>query len=489
MQEIFSALEIDHHKLREALTGHSIYLVGGSVRDLVLGRPIHDYDFAVQTGAIKLAFQVGDALRLPAFVLDEARDIGRVMLADGVTTLDFARFRRADGTFGETLEEDLWGRDFTMNAIALDVAQTNSAESPSYIDPTQGLCDIEHSVVRMTHARAIEQDPARALRALRMALGFGFEMAAETQAAVRGMAGGLGRISAERVRDEFLKLLSLDGSIATLQKYGLLHDIVPEVNALTDVAQSSPHTKDVFWHTVSVLHWLSQLEHGQSAVNGIQLPTKKIASHLQQTYDGGYSGVTLLQLGALLHDIGKAKTQTVEQDGRIRFSGHEGIGAQMAERRMKQLKFSRAATQRVRAIVKGHMRPLFLAQAETLTPRAVYRYFNKLGDTGVEIALLSLADHLGTYDGVGDALAWQRLTVTVAQLLDYFFERQDVVKPVALINGGDLIEMGMKPGRVFGRILAAITEAQAAGEVTTRQQALTMAREIAIQATEAAKLL
>ncbi len=487
MKDLFLDSGLDSEVLLAAMAGQTVYLVGGSVRDLILHKPIHDFDFAVQQGAIKLAFRVGDALGLPAFVLDKERDIGRVMLEDGVTTLDFARFRAADGAFGQTLDEDLRGRDFTMNAIALDVEQAmrliGQTDNLPYIDPTGGLRDIENKIVRMTHPAAIDQDPARALRALRMALGFGFEIEAQTQAAVKQLKGEMWRISAERVRDEFLKLLKQNGSIAELQRYGLLSDISPEVSALFGVEQSAPHTKGVFWHTVSVLRWLTQLRTAQWKMSVEQtLPVEKIVQHLAQKYDGGYSGWELLQLAALFHDVGKAQTQTFEEDGRIRFFEHEHVSAMMVETRMKQLKFSKAATDRVRTIVKGHMRPLHLAQVDEVSPRAIYRYFNKAGDAGVEIALLSLADHLGTYGDVGEGDAWQRLMTVVAKLLDYFFERQDVVKPVALINGGDLIEMGLQPGRIFGRILSTITEAQAAGEITTRDQAMALAHTIASQA-------
>lgn len=444
MTDIFSHPHLDAEALRAALANREVYLVGGSVRDYILGEPLHDFDFALPTRAIKTAFHVGDALGLPAFVLDKQRDIGRVMLADGETTLDFARYRAADGSFGETLEADLRGRDFTLNAIALPIAPGND----QYIDPTGGVADIEAKVVRMTHAQAVDQDPARALRGLRMALKFGFTIEEKTRTAIADMQGQLWRISAERVRDEFMKLLMLDGGLVALREHHLLADIAPEIAALAEAG--------LLAETVRVLADSDQA-HGE-----------RVAAHLARRYDGGYSGRELLRLGAALHAVGKGKTRAVQEDGSLTYPDYANVGAMLADTRLKQLKFSNAATDRVRLMVKAHRRPAELAASEHLTDRAIFRYFNTLGDVGVEIALLSLA--------VDDAA---HLGETVQTLLDYFFERKDVVRPQPLIGGRELIEMGLRPGPDFGRILAAVTEAQAAGEITTHAQALEMARAIA----------
>ena len=161
-----------------------VYLAGGAVRDLVLDRPIHDLDFVVERNAIKLAFWVANKLAVPAYVLDQERDVGRVMI-DAEISLDFARFRQNNREFGGTLEADLQARDFTINAMAQEV---KSGDAP-IIDPTGGLQDLESGVVRMVYARALEDDAARALRALRMGLQFGFELEAETYAAVKRTTG------------------------------------------------------------------------------------------------------------------------------------------------------------------------------------------------------------------------------------------------------------------------------------------------------------
>ncbi|MGB1250600.1 MAG: CCA tRNA nucleotidyltransferase [Candidatus Promineifilaceae bacterium] len=460
---------------------HPVYLVGGAVRDVVLNRPIHDLDFVTGHNAIRLAFWVADKLRVPAYVLDQERDVGRVMI-DEETSLDFARFRTDNHTFGKTLEVDLRARDFTINALAQELKTGNT----TIIDPTGGLQDLERGVVRMAYAEAIEEDPARALRALRMALQFGFEMEPATYAAVEKMAGQLWRISAERVRDEFLKLLMLPNphrAVALLHDTGLLQDITPELIALVGLTQSPPHHEPVFEHTQSVLRWLvwveSTLRENGQAILPHFTRYEQLFAYMDRRVDGGFSGWQLLRLAGLFHDIGKAQTRTVEESGRIRFLKHEKVGADLVYERLRQLKFSKAANDTVRGIVKGHMRPFALADQSPISRRSVYRYFKATGGIGVDIALLSLADNLAKDNGVPSAQgetkeAWEWLCQVIDKLLtENFAKPEKSVRPPKLVTGGDVMQtLGIGPGREIGRILEAITEAQAAGEIETREQAL-----------------
>ena len=454
-----------------------IYLVGGAVRDLLLNQSGNDLDFAVPIDAIEAAFTVANALGRPAYVMDRERDVARIMLPEGVT-LDFAGFRN-----GGSLEADLQDRDFTINAIALDA----KAADADYFDPTNGLADLENGIVRMTHVGAIEDDPARALRAIRMAQKFGFVIEKETQAAVKTMRGQLWRISAERVRDEFVKLISLsnpDQAINQLNDYGLLDEITPEITATVGVTQSIPHHEDVFGHTLSVLRELSVVSE-QLTVNR-EHPTQyaslithhsSLIAHLNRPIDNNYSAATLLRFAALFHDCGKPKTCTVDENGRIRFFEHEHVGAELAGARLRELKFSGAVVKYVKTVVKHHMRPFHLVNSGTPSRRAIFRYFKATGDAGVDIAIHALADHLAR-DRTDDRVA--KLFGLVNTLLKHYFEEfEQSVQPPKLVDGGDLIrELGMKPGREIGRILAAISESQATGQTKTREEALSLARQL-----------
>lgn len=465
-----------------------IYLVGGAVRDALLGRVSHDLDFVVPQRAIHWAFKVGNALKLPAYVLDEARDTGRVVLED--TTLDFACFRGAD------LEADLRDRDFTMNAIALPVAARTTA---SLIDPCGGVADLQARRLRLTNPNALTQDPLRALRAIRQAKSFGFELDAETKTAVTHAASLLHTISQERIRDELLKMLQTAVphlALAEMGELGLLTAVLPDIAALDGVAQSAPHHEAVLSHTLSVVRWLVSLE---TAVWGHQPPAPPLdivrtafasvadplRQHLERLEDGDVNGRTLLRLSGLFHDVGKKATQTAEEqaDGslRYRFLGHEVVGRKIAEGCLHDLCLSNKVVAHVGQVVGGHMRPLHLVNAHGQHPtrRTVYRFFRDLGSAGLDVAFHSLADHLATYDGPGEEALWRDLVGLTAVLCEhYFFAHEQIIAPPRLLNGGDLMALlQLDPGPEVGRLMRLIEEAQAAGEVTTREEAILFAQQ------------
>ena len=468
-----------------------VYGVGGAVRDALLGRQAYDLDFVVASEAIALAFAVGDALRSAAFVLDRERDVGRVVAGSNVV-LDFARFR------GPDLIADLRARDFTINAMAVEVGSDRGPDrwpaEGAIIDPCGGVADLQARRLRLTHAGAMDDDPLRALRAVRLAWQLGLTIEREAADAARRAGPHLKEMSAERVRDELLKLLrgpAPHQALRQLDALGLLAVTVPEAAALRDVAQSAPHHEAVLAHTSSVLARLLQVEQvigGQreaapeALVETLQAYDGALAAHLARAVDGMLDGRAALRLGALFHDVGKAATAHEDGEGRIRFLGHEKEGARLASRRLRDLRLSNEAVGYVRAIVAGHMRPLHLAQSlreqGRVSRRAVFRYFRDTGEAGLDIALLSLADHLATYDGEGPRARWRAMLVVVQQLFDHYFERyEETVAPPPLLDGADLMAaLNLAPGPDIGRLLRRIVEAQATGEVNSKEEALALAR-------------
>ncbi len=458
-----------------------VYFVGGMVRDALMGRAVHDVDLVVASGAIALTFRLADALGLPAFALDDERDVGRVIIPGQELTIDIARFR------GPTLEDDLLGRDFTINAMASPVG----GQLPSdVIDLHDGLSDLQAGRVRAVHERSIEEDPVRALRAARFTTQFGFALDEATAAAATAAAPLLAtRTSAERIRDELSRLLTNgaphDG-IELLRRLDLLPVVLPDVAAMFNVAQSAPHTEDVYHHTLAVLRYLTAVVGLVIGALPEQLWEKDVAAllspygdglraHLDQATDGGFRGSLLLMWAGMLHDVGKPRTQTKEAGGRIRFLGHDAAGADMAARLLTAYSFSNEAVRRVRTTVAGHMRPLMLALDKRLPSRkATYRYYRALREAGLDVGLLSLADHLGTYGGVGDGAEWESLRNVVGALFHaYFAEHEDVVAPPRLLDGRVIMtELGRPPGHEIGRLLAMLEEAQAVGDVTTRDEAI-----------------
>jgi putative nucleotidyltransferase with HDIG domain len=205
-----------------------------------------------------------------------------------------------------------------------------------------------------------------------------------------------------------------------------------------------------------------------------------VATHLAVEVSGGRDRALSLKLAALLHDVGKPATRSQGEDGRIHFYNHEPVGAHMAATRMRALRFGRDETERVRVIVGQHLRPAHLARTDRVTRRAVYRYFRATGCAGVEVALLSLTDHLATWGPNLQEQRWtRRLEVAETLLTHYFERREETVAPPPLITGHDLMaELGLDAGPEVGRLLEAVREAQAAGEVGTRGEALALAERL-----------
>ncbi len=477
-----------------AARGVRVWLVGGVARDALLGRSVHDWDFAVDRDALGLARAVGDALDGAYFPLDVERGTGRVILAteDGARLeLDFAVLRGAD------LEADLAARDFTINALALD-------ETGALVDPLGGEADLRARRIRAASERAFQNDPLRMLRATRLEAELDFEIEPQTVAWIRRDAPLLALPSAERLRDEFARGMAVPGASAYLQRLdelGLLPHVAPELELLKGVTQSPPHRFDVWRHTLMTVDTLEMVV---AAVTGASLwprpraladapPTAwgdvarvlsqfsgDLREHLAVALCAGRDRASLLKLAALLHDAGKPATWSEGADGRIHFYGHESAGARIAAARLQKLRFSRDEMKRARVIVEGHLRPLHLARAKKITRRAVYRYFRATGDAGVEVVLLSLADHLATWGPNLQEHRWERRLEMAELLLDHYFERrEETVAPPPLVSGHDLMTaLGLEAGPEIGRLLEALREAQAAGEVQTREEALAMAAQI-----------
>jgi putative nucleotidyltransferase with HDIG domain len=466
--------------------------VGGAVRDLLLGRPVHDWDFAVDGDAMVLARAVGDALGGAFFPLDEQRGTARVVLSAETGTLvvlDFALLR------GSALDADLAERDFTVNAMAVDEAGT-------LIDPLGGRADSEIRRIRATSGRAFRDDPVRLLRAARLEAELGFVAEPQTESWIRRDASLLTGSAAERVRDELARGLAVPGAadfVQRLDDLSLLVHVVPELDALKEVTQTSPRF-DVWRHT---LNTLDTLEHVIATVVGkpslasappsAGVPADalgalarrlgefsgELQSHLAVTVSADRDRKLLAKLAALFHDVGKPQTRSVGEDGRIHFHGHASVGGRVAEARMRALRFSGGEAAHVRTTVEAHSCISQLARARTVTRRAIYRYFRDTGDAGVDTVLLSLADRLAAWGPDLEEARWIRRLDVAELLLHHFFERrQETVAPTLPVDGHDLMRaLDLEPGPEVGRLLDLLREAVAAGEVKTGEEALRLARE------------
>ncbi len=468
-----------------------VYLVGGAVRDALLGRPVHDLDFIVASGALQVGRQVANALHGAYYPLDDEREYARVIYSEADERryiLDFTLQQ------GPELENDLRARDFTLNALAVEVHQPDSL-----IDPLGGAADLRAKQLRACSSTAFERDALRILRGVRLASALQFHIVPETSQLMRQATAGLRNVSPERFRDELFRLLDNPmpaTAMETLEILGVWEVLLPELHALKGVGQSAPHVYDVWEHTLQVLK-------GAEIVLGVLAPEfnpdvaaslnlgllslrlgryrGRIGDHFSKSLVTVRSLASLLRLAALYHDVGKPATRQVDSQGRVRFLEHEQVGASLAAERGLALHLSNLEVQRLKVIVRNHLRPLFLAQGDGLpTRRAIYRFFRTTGEAGVDICLLSLADTLAIYGPELPQAVWVRQLDAVRALLEAWWEKpEESVAPAPLVNGDDLLEIfQMEPGPWVGRLLEAIREAQATGQIALREEALQLAHTI-----------
>lgn len=496
-----SVREIIFEVLREFSTPlRPIYLVGGAVRDQLLDRPAHDFDFVLPGETIQVAREAARRLNGALFVLDEVRQTTRVVvdrqsfpgdMPGERLLLDFARFRADD------LEGDLLDRDFSINAMAYDLAHPGRL-----IDPAGGLADLRSQVIRACSPESLESDPVRVLRAVRLALELDFRIDPGTLSQMRAVAGSLPQISAERLRDELMKML--DGprvslAVRILDQVGALAHVLPELEGLKGVVQPVPHVQDVWEHTLSTVQYLEQIlaplvgQYREETVADLTVGSavlwlgrfrERLEEHFNQALVPDRTPRSLLFLAALYHDIAKPAAQAALPNGKIRFLGHPEAGARVFAERGRQLALSVDEINRVEKVVGQHMRVHFLSgvfaqeKENHLERRAIYRFFRDTNEAGIDVCLLSLADTRGTYGVTLTQEVWQSELETCRVLFEAYWEKPgEVVSPPRLVSGDDLIQLfGMRPGREIGRLLADLREAQAAGEVAGREEALTYAR-------------
>ncbi len=444
-----------------------IYLVGGWVRDRLLGRVSHDLDLAVPSGGRTLARRLADRFDGRYYTLDEERDTGRVLLGQGsapIQTVDVACFRAA------TLESDLLDRDFTVNAMASPV------QNPSQvIDPAGGLADLRAGLIRVVHDAALVRDPVRSLRAVRQAAELGFSMEAGTELLAREASALLWRASGERLRDELVRLLEPPTShllMRRLDRLGLLSALFPGLEACRDLHQTSPHIEDVLKHLLSTLEALEELLSAEEPIG------PWLAPYLSEPLTGFRPRYIMIKLAALLHDVGKPGSRSSDEGGRVRFLGHDQAGAEIVRTMLQRFHFGTAEIALAVTIVRHHSRPLQLAQQETVSARAIYRFFRDSGDAGPAALLVAMADQAAICPPEGPRSDSLRLQALAQRMLQDYFELHGVrIAPTPLLRGHDLLrEFPVAPGPRIGELLELVREAQAAGEVQTREEALDLVR-------------
>jgi putative nucleotidyltransferase with HDIG domain len=451
---------------RESLRGGRAWVVGGAVRDRLLGRAVVDLDVAVEgdprTAARRLAVTAGG----PAFQLSGEFGAWRVHAPDRAWQLDVTPLQ------GDSIEEDLGKRDFTVNAIA------EPLDGGALIDPHDGAGDLERRCLRMVSEQAFDDDPLRVLRLARFASGLGFEAESATVAAAVARAPRIVEVAQERVFGELKQLVGNDRALeglALMAQLGLTEHVLPELSALRGIEQNRFHHLDVHDHTLAVLQAAIDLERDPAAVLGDD-QAEAVRAFLAEPFADDLTRGGALRFGALLHDAGKPATRDLTAEGRITFIGHDSEGARLSREALTRLRASERLRAHVAALAQHHLRLGFLVHRRPLDRRTIHRYLVACSPVEVDVTLLSVADRLATLGDNAEPAIAAHLEVA-HEVLGAAIAWRAEGRRDPLVRGDDLAAaLGIQPGPRLGELLAAIDEAAYAGEITTRDEAIELAR-------------
>ncbi len=455
--------------MHDALDGPA-WLVGGAVRDALLGLPVRDLDLTLPGGSLAAARRLADRLGAAFVPLSEPHGVARVVVREPTaavpTLIDLADFR------GPALEADLAGRDVTVNALAVSLGAL--LRGPAMIvDPTGGLGDLSARRLRVCAGTAFHDDAIRILRLLREASVLGFTVEPETEQLARAAVPRLETVAAERVRDELTRLLGLPASAATLRRadtWSAVETLLPETAPMRATTQSAPHRFTVWEHSLRALEALEALL-GEPSL--LAPHDGRVAAHLTESLGSGLTRREALKLAVLLHDVAKPETRSVDPDGRVRFTGHDRLGAERVAAIAARLRWPGPAARVLEQLVRQHLRPMHLGMFDTISNRARYRFFHDVGDEVPDLVCLTIADAAGT-DGRSPSAVYRGAT---RALLDSLLAGQIAATQEAavppLLRGGDVMAaFELAPGPEVGRLLRKAREAQALGLVHTREEAL-----------------
>jgi len=472
----------------------SVYLVGGCLRDSLLNRPIHDFDLATSESPHRFGPELAKDLGATYVNLNSQPDIGRIIVKpiidleesalnnDGSTTaltIDLSEFS------GE-ITDNLATRDFTVDSMALNILDCQHLAWRDFIlDPLNGLQDLFSKKIRATSYSIFIADPGRLLRAVRLAAQLGFVIEPDTAMNIKTHAALITRVSGERIRDEFLNILSGDGAKAqldVLDRLGILCQIIPELAMTKGVTQPKAHYWNVWEH---LLHTVETAElitkgHQNSPIYSLAPWTPESEVYFGQIVSDGHTRRTILKLTALLHDIAKPQTKATDDSGRTRFLGHSELGAAMATARLTELRLSSNGISMVSKMIEAHLRPSSMRQGtEYPTKRAVFRYFRSLGDLAIDTIYLALADYLAAKGPHLMPDQWAEHARIMSHILELGTQQITTSAIEKLVTGRDLMEnLNIESGPMIGYLLNIIEEARAAGEISNKEQALALALKV-----------
>lgn len=456
--------------------GIELYLVGGYLRDIILKRKKEnpDIDFCLGKNSISFGKRLAKKLGAGFVILDKERGCCRLVKKQDnrIYTVDLTDFR------GKLLKDDLLRRDFTINALSLELGSGLACVNldKDLIDPCNGRKDIKSKIIRVINGKSFDEDPLRILRAFSLSAIFGFKIDKKTLSLIKSKRNKLARVSYERIREELFKILGTDNSfdyVSKLDELGILKIIIPEIEVMRGVKQGPYHHLDVWRHSLESLRQIELL------IRELK-NDKRVQDYLNESVSGERRRRSLIKLGALLHDIGKPKAMRHE-DGKTKFHGHERIGSRITQDAARRLKLSNDELDSLEKMVFWHLRPGYLADNEEITPRASFRYFRDTSKEAVSVLLISIADQRSTRGPLTTVESRLRHEEVVFDLIREYFRRLTEKKLKRLVDGNDLMkEFKLSQSPLVGKILTELEELQAIGKIKTKKEALGAAKKFLI---------
>ena len=465
-EELIRALMVIEKKENKQL-----YVVGGTVRDLLLGKHSNDLDISVSEGAGDIVRHLIRQMRAGAFVdLSGAEDEAARLVWQGIQ-VDVASFRGGV----QKIEDDLQLRDFTINGMGVKLEELAEADRHAeLIDPAGGHADLVYGRLRHCPA-AFTDDPVRMLRGYRMLAAFGFSFEKETEKEIGKNVSLINTVAAERNSYELGLIFDSPRTSSTLRAMysnGLLQELLPELFAGKGVLQPKFHHLDVFEHNMLALEMMEKI---------IANPEKYfpgIENRINQYLDGD-GRVSGMKWAALCHDLGKPATraESEKNEGQVTFYGHDEVGSQMFCHFAERMRWSRRDKDNVAALIGMHMHPFHLcniARTGELTKRAALKLCKRAGERLPGLFLLAMSDSLAGQGEKKPEHMEDEIVTLLRNVLDIYEEH---IKPVTsgprLLTGRDLIdEFGLDPSPLFSEIFEKVEVARVEGEVTDRQQAM-----------------
>ncbi len=441
-----------------------IYLVGGAVRDIILGKKVRDFDFVIEGLVRPVGRNLANELNGKFYVLDDDRNMVRVLLnadSDEYYCIDISQLN------GSTLEEDLYSRDFTINAIAIDFIQKNK-----FIDPMGGVSDLKEKKLRMCNLESIKSDPLRGMRAIRMAVDYDLTMDSDLIHALNEIRPFLSVASVERYRDELFKILDGEKTVTAvrlLDKYAFLDFLFPGKNptndeALYDWLRSAEHL-------INILAREFREDESSNLISGMAV--LKLGSFRDQLNEFFYHDNNLIheRRSLLIFSIIARFYRTEENSRSV---------SEILKSRSKKMLLSTAEMKLIIKSYEAFMELHSLFNLEEYSDVVIYRYFQKFGDYGIDGIFLKLIETHINKDILRDSAQWTKVLDHAARYFDAWFNHFDtIIKPKPLLSGDQISKLFNIPaGPEIGELKNAILEAQIENLITDREGAIKFTRNL-----------